>query len=49
MSHRRCNRNTPTFTDTRGFDTYAWDDGLYDRETEVDNFVGIFSESASEM
>ena len=38
---------TTFYTDTRGFDTYAWDDGLYDRETEVDNFVGIFSESAS--
>ena len=35
------------YTDTRGFDTYGWDDGLFDRETEVDNFVGIFSETAS--
>jgi len=38
---------TTFYTDSRGFDTYAWDDGLFDREIEVDNFVGIFSESAS--
>lgn len=35
------------YTDTRGFDAYGWDDGLFDREVEIDNFVGIFSEDAS--
>ena len=35
------------YTEARGFDTYGWDDGLFDREVEVDNFVGIFSEDAS--
>ena len=39
--------STYFYTDTRGFDTYAWDSGLYDREVEVDNYIGIFSESAS--
>lgn len=39
--------STYYYTDTRGFDTYSWDSGLYDREVEVDNYVGIFSETAS--
>ena len=37
--------STYFYTDTRGFDTYAWDSGLYDREVEVDNYVGVFNES----
>ena len=35
------------YTDSRGFDTFGWDDGLFDREVEVENFIGIFSEDAS--
>ena len=33
------------YTDTRGFDSYAWDSGLYDREVEVDNYIGVFNET----
>ena len=35
---------TTHYTDTRGFDTFGWDDGLFDREVEVNNFIGIFDE-----
>jgi hypothetical protein len=35
---------TTFYTDTRGFDTFGWDDGLFDREVEVNNFVGVFNE-----
>jgi len=39
--------STYFYTDTRGFDTYSWDSGLYDREVTVDNYIGVFSETAS--
>ena len=35
---------TTHYTDTRGFDTFGWDDGLFDREVEVNNFIGVFDE-----
>jgi hypothetical protein len=37
---------TTHYTDTRGFDANTWDDGLFDREVEVNNFVGVFSEDS---
>ena len=37
--------STYFYTDTRGFDTYAWDSGLYDREVEVNNYVGVFNQT----
>ena len=37
---------TTHYTDTRGFDSNSWDDGLFDREVEVNNFVGVFSEDS---
>ena len=37
--------STYFYTDTRGFDSYAWDSGLYDREVEVDNYIGVFNET----
>ena len=37
--------STYYYTDTRGLDTYAWDSGLYDREVEVDNYIGVFNET----
>ena len=38
--------STYFYTDTRGFDTYSWDSGLYDREVDVENYIGVFSETA---
>ena len=35
---------TTHYTDTRGFDTFGWDDGLFDREVEVNNFIGVFNQ-----
>lgn len=35
---------TTHYTDTRGFDTFGWDDGLFDREVEVNNFIGVFDQ-----
>ena len=37
--------STYFYTDTRGFDTYAWDSGLYDREVEVNNYIGVFNQT----
>ena len=37
--------STYFYTDTRGFDTYSWDNGLYDREVEVNNYLGVFNET----
>ena len=37
--------STYFYTDTRGFDTYSWDSGLYDREVEVNNYLGVFNQT----
>ena len=37
--------STYYYTDTRGLDTYAWDSGMYDRQVDVNNFIGVFNET----
>ena len=37
--------STYFYTDTRGFDTYSWDSSPYDREVEVNNYVGVFNQT----
>jgi len=32
------------YTNTRGFDFYSWDSEVWDREVDVENFIGILNE-----
>ena len=33
---------TTFYTDTRGFDFFAWDNEVWDKDVKVDNFYGVF-------
>ena len=35
---------TTYYTNTRGFDFYSWDSEVWDREVDVENFIGILNE-----